>query len=158
MFIETFGLPKSFLNLVLSKASIKIFAPLRYCVLSSVWLFMTPWTVAYQAPLSIEFSRQEYWNGLLSPPGDLPNPTIKSASLASPALAGGFSPVAPLIFGLCQKSLKFGPIQTIHEHIWPTTNGSLIFGSVKNVHAQKTSLDSNSPQYLLILCVDRINT
>ena len=45
--------------------------------LSHVWLFATPWTVAYQAPLSMEFSRQEYWSGLLFPfPGDPPNPGI----------------------------------------------------------------------------------
>ena len=41
----------------------------------------TPWTVASQAPLSMEFSRQEYWSGLPFPsPGDLPNPEIKPAS------------------------------------------------------------------------------
>ena len=50
-----------------------------------------PWTVARQAPVSMEFSRQEHWSGLSFPtPGDLPNPGIKSASLASPALVGGF--------------------------------------------------------------------
>ena len=43
-----------------------------------------PWTVAQQTPLSMEFSRQEYWNGLpFPPPGDLPNPGIELASLAS---------------------------------------------------------------------------
>ena len=43
--------------------------------LSHVWLFATPWTVAHQAPLSMEFSRQEYWNELSFPsPGDLPDP------------------------------------------------------------------------------------
>ena len=47
--------------------------------------------VARQAPLSIEFSRQEYWNGLQFPkPGDPPHPGIEPMSLASPALAGGF--------------------------------------------------------------------
>ena len=46
--------------------------------LSHVWLFVTQWTVAYQAPLSIEFSRQEYWSELPFPsPGDLPNPGNK---------------------------------------------------------------------------------
>ena len=35
------------------------------CVLSCIWLFVAPWTVAHQAPLSVRFSRQEYWNGLL---------------------------------------------------------------------------------------------
>ena len=54
-------------------------------------LFVTPSTVARQAPLSIGFSRQEYWSGLpCPPPGDLPNLGIKCASLMSPALAGGF--------------------------------------------------------------------
>ena len=43
--------------------------------LSRVWLFATPWTVAYQASLSMGFSRQEYWSGLPFPsPGDLPDP------------------------------------------------------------------------------------
>ena len=59
--------------------------------LSPVQLFATLWTVACQAPLSMGFSRQEYWSRLLFPlPGDLPNPGTKCASLKSPALAGGF--------------------------------------------------------------------
>ena len=58
------------------------------CVLSSVRLSVTPWSVARQAPLSIGFSRQEYWSGLPFPsPGDLPDPGIKPPS---PALTGGF--------------------------------------------------------------------
>ena len=56
-----------------------------------VQLFVTPWTVAYQAPLSIGFSKQEYWIGLPFPsPGDLPNTGIQRPSLASPALADRF--------------------------------------------------------------------
>ena len=52
-------------------------------LLSRVRLFATPWTVAHQAPLSMEFSRQEYWSGLPFPsPGDFPNPGIKSRSPA----------------------------------------------------------------------------
>ena len=59
--------------------------------LSRVQLFATPWTVAYQSPQSMEFSRQEYWSVLpCPPPGDLPNPGIKPTSLMSPALAGEF--------------------------------------------------------------------
>ena len=51
--------------------------------LSRVQLFATPWTVAYQAPLSMGFSRQEYWSGLPFPsPGDLPDPGIKPGSLS----------------------------------------------------------------------------
>ena len=61
------------------------------CVISSIQLFVTPWTVAYQAPLSIGFSRQEYWRRLPFPsPGDLPDPGIKAVSLMSPSLADGF--------------------------------------------------------------------
>ena len=50
---------------------------------SRVRLFATPWTVAYQAPPSVGFSRKEYWSGLPYPsPGDLPNPGIKPGSPA----------------------------------------------------------------------------
>ena len=58
-------------------------------LLSRVRLFATPWTVAYQAPPSMGFSRQECWSGLLFPsPGDLPDPGIKpgSPSLQADAL------------------------------------------------------------------------
>ena len=51
----------------------------------------TPRTVAHQAPLSMGFSRQEYWNGLpFSSIGNLPDPGIEPTSFMSPALAGGF--------------------------------------------------------------------
>ena len=61
------------------------------CCFSHIWLFVMPWTIACQAPLSMRFSRQECWNELpFPPPGDLPNPGIKPWSLMSPALAGGF--------------------------------------------------------------------
>ena len=60
-------------------------------MLSRVLLFLTPWTVAHQARLSMEFSRQEYWSGLpFSTPGDLAKHRIEPASLESPALAGRF--------------------------------------------------------------------
>ena len=52
-------------------------------LLSRVRLFATPWTVTQQAPLSMGFSRQEYWNGLPFPsPGDLPDPGIEPRSTA----------------------------------------------------------------------------
>ena len=58
---------------------------------SHVQFFVTLWTVAHQAPLSMGFSRQEYWSGLSHPPpGDLPDPGVKPVSLMSPALAGRF--------------------------------------------------------------------
>ena len=56
----------------------------------------TPWTVADQVPLSMEFSRQEHWNGLSFPtPGDLPDPGIEPVSLESPVLAGRFFTTVP---------------------------------------------------------------
>ena len=62
-------------------------------LLSHVWLFTTPWTVAHQAPLSMEFSRQEYWSGLPVPsPGDVPDPGIKPRS---PALQADSLPSEP---------------------------------------------------------------
>ena len=55
------------------------------CVLSCVRLFAAPWTVACQAPLCLEFSRQKYQSALpLPPPGNLPDPGIKPASPESP--------------------------------------------------------------------------
>ena len=64
------------------------------CVLSGfsrIRLFVTQWTVAHQAPLSMEFSRQQYWSGWLLPPsGDLPDPGIKPMALMFPALVVGF--------------------------------------------------------------------
>ena len=56
-----------------------------------VRLFAPPWTVAFQGPLSVGFSRQGYWSGLpFPPPGDLPDPGIEPTGFLSPALAGGF--------------------------------------------------------------------
>ena len=59
-----------------------IFMRVKVKSLSRVRLFVTTWTVAYQAPPSMEFSRQEYWSGLPFPsPGDLPDPGIELMSL-----------------------------------------------------------------------------
>ena len=84
---------------------------------SSIQLSATPWTVAHQAPLSMGFSRQEYWSGLPCPPsGDLPDSGIKLASLmslTSPVLAGELSTIPAtwetnhLLLNIV-KSLKFG--------------------------------------------------
>ena len=66
------------------------------CMLSHVRFYVTLWTVAPQASLSMRLSWQEYCSRLLfSPPGDSPNPRIKPASAASPALAGGFFVTEP---------------------------------------------------------------
>ena len=61
--------------------------------LSRIRLFVTPWTVAHQAPLSMGFFRREYWSGLPFPStGDLPNPGIKPGS---PALQADSLPPEP---------------------------------------------------------------
>ena len=63
----------------------------KLCSVSHVSLFLVSWSAAHQAPLSMEFSRQEYWSGLpFSSPGDRPNPGTEPASPTSPALAGRF--------------------------------------------------------------------
>ena len=73
-----------------------------YQMLSGVQLFATPWTVAHQAPLSVKFSRQEYWRGLPFPSlGDLPGPGIKPGS---PVLQTDSSPSeAPLCLHFCHR-------------------------------------------------------
>ena len=58
---------------------------------SHVWVFATLWSVALQVPLSMGFSKQEYWSGLpCPPPGDVPCPGIEPEVLTSPALIAGF--------------------------------------------------------------------
>ena len=88
--------------------------------LRHVQLFGTPGTVACQAPLSMGFPGQEYWNGLpFLIPGDLPNPGIEPMSPASPALAAGFLTTAPpgkpilsVLFGfVLEKCLVILPVE-----------------------------------------------
>ena len=95
------------LLLLLRRVCVRAHARARVCVggarmssrallLSQVQIFAAPWTVAHQAPLSVGFSRQEYWSGLPFPtPEDLPNQGIELSSLASPSLAGGFFTTEP---------------------------------------------------------------
>ena len=69
---------------------------LYVCVLSCFQLFTTLCTIARQVPLSMGFSRQEYWGGLLfPPPGDLPDSGIEPTSPTSPALAVRFFTTEP---------------------------------------------------------------
>ena len=94
------------LNVSLSEITSSI-SPERFCYplhssvhvvvhFSHVWLFATRWTVAHQAPLSMEFSRQEYWSGLpFPPPGHLPDPGTEPMSLMSLALASRSSLLVP---------------------------------------------------------------
>ena len=90
---------------------------------SCVWLFVTLWTVAHQAPLSMGFFRQEYWSGLPCPaPGDLPDQRIAPTSLMSPAVAGRFFTIA----AAAAKSLQSCP--TLCNSIDGSPTGSPIPG------------------------------
>ena len=73
----------------------------RICVCAQsfrhVWIFVSPWTAALQALLSMGFPKQEYWTALPSPTqGDLLEPGMELMSLVFPALTGGFFTTAPL--------------------------------------------------------------
>ena len=76
----------------IARALYASFVSMRACMLSHfshVQPFMTPWTIAYQAPVSMGFSRQEYWSGFpCLPPGDLPDLGVEPTSLTTTALAG----------------------------------------------------------------------
>ena len=68
----------------------------KVCMLSHVRFFVTPWAAAHQAPVSMQFSRQEYWSGLLFlSPRILPNPGIEPTSPVSPASTGEFFTSVP---------------------------------------------------------------
>ena len=85
-----------FLFLLILLSSSSSFLMLKVKSLSRVRLSATPWTVAYQAPLSMGFSRQEYWSGLSFPsPGNLPDPRIE---FGSPALQTDALLSEPLLF------------------------------------------------------------
>ena len=91
------------------------------------WLFVTPWTVARQAPLSTGFPRQEYWSGLpCPPPGDLPDPGIEPSSPSSPALARGFFAASAT-----REALELlGPGTPPHRHPPPNCMRAPLFRSV----------------------------
>ena len=83
---------------------------------------MTPWSVARQAPLSIGFSRQEYWSGWpFPPPGDLPDSGIEPESLTSPALAGR-------VFTTDHLGGLFGPLTDLISSPVPSLPGALESG------------------------------
>ena len=96
---------------------------------SRVWLFVTWWTVAYQAPLSMEFSRQEDWGGLpCPPPGDLSDPRIEPASPATPALqteslslshqgSPNLHPTLFLLFFFLIYRVKLAILQDTYRHL-----------------------------------------
>ena len=86
--------------------------------------FVTPWTVAWQAPPSMGFPREEYWDGLPFPSlGDLPDPGIEPKSPMSPALAGGFFTTKPpgKPWNVALAAMKtFNLTVRVHQTSWVT--------------------------------------
>ena len=77
---------------------------------SNILAWRIPWTVAHQTPLSVGFSRQEYWSGLsCPPPRDLPCPEIEPMSLTSSVLGGGASDTESICQGRRHKRERFDP-------------------------------------------------
>ena len=117
-----------------------------WCMLSHfshIWFFVTLKNMAHQAPLSMGFSRQEYWSELpCSPPGHLPNPGIEPTSVISPALAGGFFTTSTtwidllnhckLWVSICQSSNESFTRRTEAEAetpiLWPPDGKNQLFG------------------------------
>ena len=127
--------------------------------LCHVRLFVTPWTVAHQIPLSMEFSRQKYWSGLPFPsPGHLPNPGIESGSLALqadslPSEPPGQPPlplelaIGPITMKTCVVALENRLCNTHtytqsshmfshHTHIYPLSHNTLMhMGTRMDTHS-----------------------
>ena len=111
--------------------------------------------VALQAPLSVGFPRQEYWSGQPFPsPGDLPNPEIETASLESPALAGGFLSTVP------PWGAPIGPsvaVQSLsHPRLFTTPQTAACQASLSSSLSQSLcklmSIESVMPSSHFILC------
>ena len=101
-------------------------------MLSRVRLFAVPWTVAYQAPLSMEFSRQAYWSGLSFPsPGDLPDPGIEPRS---PALQADALPSEPPAAAAAAAAKSLQSCSTLCDPIDGSPPGSAIPGIFQQEH------------------------
>ena len=113
---------------------------------SRVCLFVTLWTVAYQAPLFIGFSRQEYWSGLPSPPpGNLPNPRIECMSLSLLHWQVGSLPlVPPGILYVCVYKI-------IPSHIWESLSHTQ---KAKELRLDVTFWDQGKGPHTLGSCCD----
>ena len=114
--------------------------------LSRVRLFVTPWTIAYQAPPSMRFSRQECWSGLPFPsPGDLPDPGIEPGS---PALQADTLPSEPP-GALCIIEIVFNANGSI------SFKGPLRKRSLKWSFKWKRSLNRSGQSSIIIILRDR---
>ena len=96
---------------------------------SRVRLFVTLWTVAHQAPLSMGVSRQEYWSGLpFPPPGDLPDPGIEPASPVHPALQAD---ILPLSYG--EALLETQSLPKMHQEETDNLNRPITRSKIQSV-------------------------
>ena len=97
--------------------------------LNHVWLFVTPWTVTCQAPLSMQFSRQEFRSGLpCPPPGDLLDPGVEPMCPLSPALQAdscGWATGSPFIVQVTSVIISREMIEWVDEHITIEYNVSI---------------------------------
>ena len=120
----------------------------KVLVISHVQLFVTPWTVAHQAPLSMGFSRQEYWSGLpCSLPGDLPHPGFEPTSLMSHVPIGRFfttwEDYAPTPANPCPSSYKtVNWAWTVRSDlVWLSVTEKYFAVPRSNTHSSSTCLD-----------------
>ena len=105
-------------------------------ILSLVWLFAAPWTVACQGSLPMEFSRQRFWSGVpFATPGDLPNPRSKPTSLESPTLTGGFFTTSTI----CREG-NGCPLQ--YSHLENPMDGGAWWAAVHGVTKSRTQLSN----------------
>ena len=115
---------------------------------SRVWLFATLWTAAHQAPLSMGFSRQEYWSGLpCPPPGDLPDPGIKPLSLSLLHWLASSLSLAPLCSRACAPQ-QVNPATTTITCYWESSvqfSHSVVSDSLPSHGLQHTRLPCPSP-------------
>ena len=126
-------------------------------MLNHVRLFVTPQTVTCQAPLSMGFSRQEYWSRLSCPsPRDLPNPEMEPISHASPALAGGFFTTAPPENPTCFRLVvtSISSVQSLRLFVTPWIAACQASLSITNSRSslKLTSIELVMPSSRLILC------
>ena len=140
-----------------------MFCCVYVCILSHfshIQLCATLWTIACQAPLSIRFSRQEYWSGLpCPPPGDLPDQGMEPRSLMFPALAGRFFTTCPtweaqisLLLGLSLQSIQ----SLSHFQLFATLCTTARQASLSTANPQSLlkliSIEPVMPSNHLILC------
>ena len=123
---------------------------------SCIRLFVTLWNTACQAPLSMKFSRQEYWIGLPCPlPSDLPDPGIKPILLISPALAGWFFNTSDNWEALTNNQLSSVQLPSrVWLFVTPWTAACQASLSITNSWSllKLMSIELVMPSNLLILC------